>query len=100
MTAIYGSATMTIFADGAAGDNAGMIDPRADSHESGRISNDGRYFERLVNRSLLSTRVWIFQRDLCLAGSCISLLADDVGMSKLPYCGICALFAAKWRTMA
>ena len=58
MTDIYGGATMTIFADGAADDNAGMIGPRDDS---GPISNDGGSFERLVNRSLLSTRAWIFQ---------------------------------------
>ena len=61
MTDIYGGATLTIFADGAADDNAGMIRPRADSHEFGPISNDGGSFERLVNRSLLSTGAWIFQ---------------------------------------
>ena len=61
MTDIYGGATMTIFADGAADDNAGMTLSRADSHESGPISHDGCSFERLVNRSLLSTRAWIFQ---------------------------------------
>ena len=61
MTDIYGGATMTIFADGAADDNAGMIRPRANSHESRLITNDDGSFERLVNRSLLSTRAWIFQ---------------------------------------
>ena len=61
MTDIYGGATMTIFADGAADDNAGMTFTRADSRASGPISSDGGSFERLVNRSLLSTRAWIFQ---------------------------------------
>lgn len=28
------------------------------------------------------------------------LRVDDVGVSKLPYRGICALIAAEWRTMA
>ena len=61
MTDIYGGATMTIFADGAADDNAGMTFTRADSRSSGPISSDGGSFQRLVNRSLLSTRAWIFQ---------------------------------------
>ena len=65
MTGIYGGATMTIFADGAADDNVGMIHPRVDSSESGPISDDRGSFVRLVNRSLLSTRAWIFQeRDM------------------------------------
>ena len=61
MTDIYGGATRTIFADGTADDNAGMIRPGADSHASEPISNEGDSFDRLVNRSLLSTRAWIFQ---------------------------------------
>lgn len=61
MTDIYGGATMTVFADGAADDNAGMFRPQTDTHEFGSISNDGGTFETLVNRSLLSTRAWIFQ---------------------------------------
>ena len=61
MTDIYGGATMTIFADGAADYNAGMIHPPANYQVSGPVSNDGGSFERLVNRSLLSTRAWIFQ---------------------------------------
>jgi len=61
MTEIYGGATITIFADGVADDNAGMFHPRANAHELRPISNDGGSFQRLVDRSLLSTRAWIFQ---------------------------------------
>ena len=61
MTDIYGFATVTIFADGAADDNVGMIRPRAHADEFKLTSNDGGSFERLVNRSLLSSRAWIFQ---------------------------------------
>ena len=61
MTDIYGGATITIFADGAADDNAGMILPAGNLQEVGPISNEGSSFERLVDQSLLSTRAWIFQ---------------------------------------
>ena len=74
MTDSYSGATKTIFADGAADDNAGMIRARAVTHASGLLSNDEGSFDRLVNRSLLSTRAWIFQERLCLAGFCTSLL--------------------------
>ena len=61
MADIYGDATITIFADGAADDNAGMIRPGENAHESRPISGDGSSFETLVDQSLLSTRAWIFQ---------------------------------------
>ena len=61
MTDIYGGATITIFADGAADDNAGMICPSENAHESRLISGDASSFERLVDQTLLSTRAWIFQ---------------------------------------
>ena len=61
MTDIYGGATITIFADGAADDNAGILTPRQNAHGFGAISNEGSSFERLVDQSLLSTRAWIFQ---------------------------------------
>lgn len=61
MTEVCGGATTTIFADGAADDNAGMILPPEDTQEFGPVSNEGRSFERLVDQVLLSTRAWIFQ---------------------------------------
>ena len=61
MRDIYGGATITVFADGAADDNAGMIHHPGNPHEFGPVSNESSSFERLVDQSLLSTRAWIFQ---------------------------------------